>query len=101
MDTDELSTEAYSGILVEAENFNHDLTLHFGLLADGCENESEYLEQAKKLILEIKQYNKSELSELFFGSPPNSKSLGLVLDRILHNIEEVERKPINLRKYNF
>lgn len=100
MDTDELSSEAYSGIFVEAENFNHDLTLQFGLLAADCENESEYLEQAKKLIFEIKLYNKTELSDLFFGNPPNIKSLCLVLDNILHNIEEVEKIPDSLRKYN-
>ncbi len=29
MDTDELSTENYKGIIIEAEKFNHDLTLQF------------------------------------------------------------------------
>jgi len=31
MDTDELSTEAYQGILIEAEKFHHDPTLHYNL----------------------------------------------------------------------
>ena len=29
MDTDDLSTEDYRGIIIEAEKFNHDLTLRF------------------------------------------------------------------------
>ena len=33
MDTDDLSNEAYQGIIIEAEKFNHDLTLQFGVLA--------------------------------------------------------------------
>ena len=33
MDTDGLSIEVYNGILIEAENFNHDLTLWFGVLS--------------------------------------------------------------------
>lgn len=31
MDTDELSNEAYQGIIIEAEKFDHDLTLQFGV----------------------------------------------------------------------
>ncbi len=31
MDTDDLSKEAYEAIIIEAERFSHDLTLHFGL----------------------------------------------------------------------
>ncbi len=32
MDTDDLSEKTYRAIMVEAERFNHDLTLQFGLL---------------------------------------------------------------------
>ena len=32
MDTGDLSEEAYRAIMIEAEIFNHDLTLQFGLL---------------------------------------------------------------------
>ena len=47
MDTEELSSEAYEGIIMEAEKFSRDLTLSFGLLASSCENEQEYLVGAK------------------------------------------------------
>ena len=33
MDTDELSNETYEAILVEAERFNHNLTLQLGVLS--------------------------------------------------------------------
>lgn len=54
MDTDELSTEAYQGILIEAEKFSHDLTLEFGVLASSCKDESEYMDKASELISEIR-----------------------------------------------
>jgi hypothetical protein len=46
MDTDDLSREAYDGILIEAEKLTHDLTLHYGLLSESCNNEAEYIEQS-------------------------------------------------------
>ena len=38
MDTDDLLNEAYTLVIVEAEKFNHDLTLQFGILAYSCRN---------------------------------------------------------------
>jgi hypothetical protein len=49
MDTDYLSKEAYNGVLTEAENLTHDLTIHIGVLSYSCESETEYLQNAKKL----------------------------------------------------
>ena len=101
MDTDELSSEAYEGIIVEAEKFNHDLTLPFGLLASSCENEKEYLIEAKKLITEIKALKTHELSDVFFESVPDKKDLHQVLDSILANILAVEKIPEGDRHYDF
>ena len=39
MDTDDLSNEAYHAVLVEAERFHHNLTIHLGVVADGCDTE--------------------------------------------------------------
>ena len=36
MDTDDLSIPTYTGVIIETEKFNHDLTLQFGLLALDC-----------------------------------------------------------------
>ena len=101
MDTDDLSTEAYNGILREAEIFNHDLTLRFGMLSYKCDNEAAYLSQAKKLCREIKILSKYELDDLFFGSPPDKGLLNIVLEKILNNIIDVEKIPENKRKYDF
>jgi hypothetical protein len=101
MDTDELSTERYKGIIIEAEKFNHNLTLQFGLMASFCKNEKEYLNKAKNLIKEIQKLDKSTLSDMFFGSPPGKKKLQLTLEKILTNILEVEKIPENKRHYDF
>lgn len=101
MDTDELSTETYNGILIEAEKFNHDLTLQFGLMAASCDNEKEYLDNARILIKEIKKLDKSALSDMFFGLPPDKKQLHLTLEKILTNILEIEKIPENQRHYDF
>jgi hypothetical protein len=100
MDTDDLSVEAYKGILIEAEKLTHDLTLHYGLLSYDCENEAEYLKKAAKLtkkILEAKDY---ELDDLFWGNPPKKKKLEITLTKILSNIEEINNIPIEKRHYD-
>lgn len=50
MDTDDLSIEAYKGILSEAEKLTDELTLHYGLLSYDCENEAEYLKKQLSLL---------------------------------------------------
>ena len=101
MDTDDLSNEAYKGIIIEAEKFNHDLTLQFGVLASSCKNEKEYLSRATQLIRNIQTLDRSDLSEIFFDSIPDKKYLNLTLEKILTNISEVEMVPENKRHYDF
>ncbi len=101
MDTDELSSETYNAIIIEAEKFNHGLTLQLGVLASSCENEKEYLHEAKKLIKEIKKLGKYSLSDIFFDTIPSKKSLVLSLNKILANISEVEKIPEDKRHYEF
>ena len=101
MDTDELSTEAYEAIIIEADKFNHDLTLQFGVIASSCKNEREYLHKAKELIEKIQKLDKSHLLDIFFGSPPDKKYLVLTLKKILTNISEIEKIPEDKRHYEF
>ena len=101
MDTDDLSKEAYKGIIIEAEKFNHDLTLQFGVLASSCKNEKEYLSKASQLIKVIQRLDRSELSEIFFDSIPDKKYLDLTLEKMLANISKVEIIPENKRHYDF
>ena len=101
MDTDDLSREAYDGILLESEKLTHDLTFHYGLLSSDCKNETEYLDEAEKLTKEILQVNERELDDLFWGSPPNKEKLIFTCKKILENIEKVKSIPIKKRKYDF
>lgn len=101
MDTDSLSNETYNAVIIEAEKFEHDLTLRFGLLAGHCENEKEYLRDAKTLVNEIKQMDEFGLDMLFFGQVPSKKALNRCLDKILENIAEVEKIPEEKRHYEF
>lgn len=99
MDTDELSDEAYQGIIVEAEKFLHDLTLHFGVLASRCKNEEEYINLALKLIKEIRAAKENEYLDIFFGHEPSIKSVHQVLDRMEKNIKMINK--IRLIERNF
>ena len=70
MDTDDLSQEAYKSILIEAERFNHDLTLRFGVLSGDCDDEEEYLDKSLLLIEKIKKAKKYQLEDIFFVMYP-------------------------------
>ncbi len=88
MDTDDLSREAYKGIIIEAEKLTHDLTLHYGMLSYDCKNETEYLEKAELLTKRIMKFNEEELDDFFWSTPPNKERLNATLKKILANIEK-------------
>ena len=75
MDTDDLSTETYQGILIEAEKFNHDLTIQFEASASHCKNEEEYFNKVTELIDELRSLDEEEFTEVFFGNLTDTKSL--------------------------
>lgn len=95
MDTDELSREAYEAVIIEAEKFHHDLTLQFGLSSYECDNEQGYLDQAVKLIKELKKIRRHDLEEIFFDEIPEMADFQLALNNILNNIERVNQIPEN------
>ena len=101
MDTDELSKETYRAILVEAELFNHDLTLQFGILSDDCNNEPEFIEKSERLIERLKKANSSVLSNIFFGNVPNMENFIKALDQIKKNINKVKLIPLTKRHFDF
>lgn len=82
--------ETYEGVIIEAEKFNHDLTLRFGLIASSCDNEKEYLTEAKKLIKQIQKAKKWKLQDIFFDAVPDKKQLHSTLEKILTNIIRIE-----------
>ena len=99
MDTDDLSEETYQAIILEAEMFNHDLTLQFGLLSYKCQDEKEYLEKSIIMIGKMKKLDEIDLEDMFFGNPPRMDQFHQVLDTILVNIEDVKKIPIEQRNH--
>jgi hypothetical protein len=101
MDTDNLSNETYEAIITEAENFDHDLTLQFGILSNGCKDEYEYIEKATKLIRKIKKMDEKQLEDIFSGSSPDLDELHETLDQMLDNIENVNKIPFSKRHFEY
>lgn len=101
MDTDDLSREAYDGILLEAENLTHDLALHYGVLSGDCKNETEYLKKAAKLTKNIMKANAWELDDLFWGCPPDKKELMVTCKKIFDNIEKIKAIAMDKRNFDF
>lgn len=92
IDTDDLSEPTYMAILMEAERFNHDLTLQFGLLSYQCKDEADYIAKAKELIEKLLKCDKNSVDDIFFGDPPPMKDFHAALNRIKKNIEKLEAK---------
>ncbi len=101
MDTDDLSKPTYKGIIIEAERFNHDLTLQFGVLASACKDDDDYLNQAEALINELLQVDNFEniIHDIFFGESVNEKAFRKVLNKILSNITEIRKTPMEQREF--
>ncbi len=101
MDTDDLSREVYKAIIIEAEKFNHDLTLQFGLLSYNCIDEISFIEKSEILISKLKNADSEDLMDIFFGEIPDKAKLNKTLDKILDNIAKVKLIPIKKRHYDF
>jgi len=101
MDTDNLSIPTYKGILTEAEKFNHDLTLQFGVLASNCKDDDQYLCKAEALI---KKWLKEDdmfflIDNIFFGQVVDGAAFKKTLQKILANIAEIRGTPMGQREY--
>ena len=101
MDTDDLSIPTYKGIILEAEKFNHDLTLQFGVLASGCKDDDDYLNQTEALIKEWLQIDEFEdiIDDIFYGESVNEKEFKKTLNKLLSNIAEIRKTPMKEREY--
>lgn len=74
MDTDELSNETYKAVLAPAEQFHHNLALHFGLPAYEYNSDDDFLQKAHQLIEEWKQDPDGSMEEIFFDVAMPSKA---------------------------
>ena len=66
MDTDDLSEETHKAIIGTAEGFHHDLTIQFGILADKCTDDDDYLKNSKKLIIDWQKDLEYSVNVIFF-----------------------------------
>ncbi|HPJ40072.1 MAG TPA: hypothetical protein PLT75_16655 [Spirochaetota bacterium] len=87
--------------MIEAELFNHDLTLRFGVLSGDCNDEEEYLNKSLILIEHIKKAKRYQLENMFFGDVPDIEQLNMTLDRITENIAKVKKIPFDKRHFDF
>jgi type I restriction-modification system DNA methylase subunit len=101
MDTDDLSIPTYSGIIIESEKFNHDLTLQFGVLASVCKDDDDYLNQAEAIIKGWLKEDDFEdiIDSIFFGEPVNEQEFRKTLLKMLSKITEIRKTPMNEREY--
>lgn len=102
MDTNDLSRETHKAIIDTAERFHHDLTLQFGVLASDCETDNEFLDEAESVIKEwLTDWDLEEvIMDIFFDDPPSQQNFKKTLDKILTNIEQVRKIPIEQRTFD-
>lgn len=101
MDTDDLSIATYNGIITEAEKFNHDLTLQFGVLASECKNDDDYLGKAEALIkewLSVTDFDEI-IDDVFYGEDVDCDEFKVTLNKLLANITEIRKTPLDKREY--
>jgi hypothetical protein len=89
IDTADLSDKTHDAIMIEAENFDHNLTLQFGLLSYECSDEIDFIKKSKALINELLSYDNEDINDVFFGEPPTRQAFHKALNKILKNIEEL------------
>ncbi len=92
IDTGDLSDKTYEAIMIEAERFDHNLTLQFGLLSYQCKDEADFIKKAKQLIKQMLKYNMAAIDDMFFGVPPAKKEFHKALNKILENILSIENE---------
>lgn len=90
IDTGDLTDKTYEAIMIEAEKFDHNLTLQFGLLSYNCNNEKDFIEKSKQMIHEMFEYDEVDVDDMFFGEPPPMKEFHKALHKILKNIENLK-----------
>lgn len=100
MDTDDLSTPTYKGVIIEAERFHHDLALQFGVLASECKHDNDFLNKAEAMIKEwISDEDFDGITDdIFFGEYVDRDAFDACLKKLLFNIDGIRKIPINKRK---
>ena len=90
IDTGDLTDKTYQAIMIEAERFDDNLTLQFGLLSYQCKDEADFIKKSKQLIKQMLTYNMADIDDVFFGEPPTKKEFHNALNKISQNISLIE-----------
>jgi hypothetical protein len=98
-DTFDLSNKAYKSIIIEAERFDHNLTLYYGMISGECEDEIEYLRKVKRFNHEVSNMDVEHLNDLFFGEPFNKKKLYATIKKVNDNLDKIRQIPKDKRHY--
>jgi len=101
MDTDDLSIQTYRGIILACEKYNDNLTLQFGVLASDCKDDDDYLNQAEAMIKEwlADKYFDAVADDIFFGESVDLDAFRTALEKLLSNIVEIRKTPMDEREY--
>jgi len=101
MDTDNLSILTYRDIITEAERFNHNLTLQFGILASECKNDDDYLNKSEAIIKQWLSENNTGIvaADIFYGEDINLDAFRTILKKLLSNIAKIRKTPMKERTY--
>ena len=96
-----MSEQTYKGVIVEADLFNEDLALQFGLLAEECSDDDSFLMLSETLIKELLGCKdlKRAAEDIFFNGPVRLSDFKECLLKILANIEQVRLIPMEDRTY--
>jgi len=86
IDTGDLTDKTYKAIMIEAERFDHNLTLQFGLLSYECKDEADFIKKSKQLIKIMLNFEEAEMDDMFFGEAPSKTEFHNALNKILNNI---------------
>ena len=102
MDTDDLSEQTYTAVIVEADLFHHDLSIPYGLLAGHCKDDDDFLDQSASLTKSLLEGDQKELAEeIFFGEEVDLSAFRACLQRIQANINKVKKIPMAERTFEF
>ena len=101
MDTNDLSSETHKAILQAAEKFHHDLTLPFGVMAEACDSDDEFLEKSESQIKTwLTDCDLDDIIEdVFYENQPKKKDFKDALKAILKNIDKVMAIPVENRHF--
>lgn len=90
IDTGDLTDATYEAIMIEAERFDHILTIQFGLLSYQCKDEKDFIKKSGQLVQQLLKSPAWEIEDLFYGEPPSKKDFHAALKRISDNISKLK-----------